>query len=155
MAHKGRHYPVAFRRDFNYRSDVSSTTAFPRHWTVVLHSGAVPVYPIDGATFVCGGDMFVAPDELRWESPVQHVAGFNWQLTALLQFFQLPDSILTAHWQLQRLDKGLVSSWVTSPPDYFNPFGFSGVFARTLFNDFTVFPRGSFFYFSSTNPTGY
>jgi hypothetical protein len=155
MAHKGRLYPVAFRRDFNFHCDIRSTTTLPLHWRATLHSFVVPPYPIDGSIFVCGGDVFIPPDKLRWQSAVQPVGGFDWRLTAILQFVQLPDTILKSHWELERLDKGLVAAWETSPPDYFNPFGFSGLFAKTLFNDFTVFPHGSFFYNSSTSAVGY
>lgn len=155
MAHIGRRYPVAFRRDWNKNSDISNPNAFPLHWRVTLHSGVTPTYAVDGAVFVLGPDVFQPPDELRWFSATQSIGGFNWQLVALLHWFNLPNTIFTTTWELLRSDRGLVAAWKPGPPSYDNPFGVVSGFAQTTFNDFAVFPRNSFFYNSTTNPAGH
>lgn len=155
MAHKGRKYPVDFRRDWNRNADISITSPNPDRWHVVLHSGVTPPYPIDGSVFVCLPVGFTPPDEIVWRSAVQSIGGFQWWLDAHDQFIALPDANRVALWQLHRLDKDLVAAWHPRLPDRSDPWRFISTEANTIFTDTTVFPRGQFFYNSSTSPVGY
>ena len=155
MAHRGRRYPVAFRRDWNQKSDISNPAAHALHWRVTVRSGVSPPYGVDGSVFVCGPDVYVSPNELRWQSPVQHVSGFDWRLTVFATYPFIPDTKLTGQWQLERMDRGRVAFWVNHSPSYLDPWSFESGFAKTLQLDGIVFPRGGFFENSVTTPVGH
>jgi len=155
MAHRGHAYPVNFRRDWNFNGDISIASPIPDRWRVVIHSGITPPYPIDGSVFICLPIGFLPPDILQWQSAVQTIGGFQWQLTAQDFFFGLPDTNRIASWQLQRADKGLVAAWRPRHEDRRDPFAFVSSEASTFFLDTSVFTHGGHFHASSTDPVGY
>lgn len=155
MAHRGRLYPVAFRRDFNFQCNVQSTTAFPKVWDVVLHSGVAPGYIVDGERFICQEIIGPNPATITWLSPARTIGIWFWQLRVNLSFWALPDSDLQSTWILQR-DAIDVSRWRRIHSDRFNPIGFPiGLYSEVLFTDTTTFDRGADFNHSLTNPQGY
>jgi hypothetical protein len=155
MAHRGRHFPVNFRRDFNQNCDISNVNAAAETYRVVVHSGVLPPYPIDGTVFICTPTVSPASAELRWLSELKFVGGFNWQLLGILIFPFVPDTKLSFSWTMLRIGRGSVAQWFYHSPSYNDPFTFESGFAKTVNVDAGVFPRGAFFENSTTTPVGY
>lgn len=155
MAHRGRPYPVAFRRDFNQYSNIANGHAFPLKWHVVVHSGVVPVYPLDGSVWVCGPDVYIPDGLLQWSAPVQHIAGVDYQLRVQLLYTNLPDSLLVAHFLFVTNPTGYGFYWIPREPVRDDPFSFVSGEARTFDLDHTLYPRGGFFQNSNWAAVGY
>jgi len=143
------------RRDFNFNSDISVPNPLPDRWRVVVHSGVIPTYPIDGAVFTLLPFGYVPVGDFHWVSAVQTIGGFQWRMDAICSFLALPDTRRTASWQLFRLDKNLVAAWRPRHEDRKDPFAFVSSEASTFFLDTSVFAHGGQFHASSTDPVGY
>src|SRR6476619_3563545 len=117
MAHRGRLYPVNFRRDFNQGSDVSNTRSLAHDYQITLDSNTSRGYPVDGQSFVCSPT--VSPDvrDLRWLSDVRHLGNFDWQLSIRARLIDVPDTRLQSFMELARLDVGPVARWQSITPD--------------------------------------
>lgn len=155
MAHKGRLYPVHFRRDFNFQCDVSSLRVLPKVWTNTLSSGEFVPYIIDGRTFVC--QEVAGPDDhtIAWLSPAAMYGIWLWQLRLHVSFWQLPDSDLQATWILQR-DAIDVARWRGVQSDRYDPVNPGRLISwQQPFLDFTTFPHGGNFNNSRFGPVGY
>lgn len=155
MAHRGRFYPVHFRRDFNANCDIRSISAFAKKYAIRLHSGTSPGYVVDGEQFIL--QEIAGPDAstIAWLSPSRTIGIWDWQLRLLVSFPHLPDALLQATWFLYR-DVIVVSSWRPIEFDRFNPLESNTQLTwQVLFTDFTTFDRGANFNFSTLNAVGY
>jgi len=155
MAHRGKHYPVLIRRDFNFNSDISIANPLPARWRVVVHSGVTPTYPIDGAIFVCVPNGFVPPDQYTWLSPKQVISGLHYFVRVLHNFPALPDTIRRGTFQLETDEHSLVAAWANRNDSRRDPFAFISTEANTFFLDHGLFTHGGQFHASSTDPVGY
>lgn len=155
MAHRGRFYPVAFRRDFNARCDISSTTALADSYEITLHSGVIPPYGVEGFLFFL--DQLPMPDNhtLAWGCTDVEVADELWSIRLRVEFSELPDTILLGTYYLFR-SGFLCSSWRPVPDgDRFNPLGPATLHSEVLYTDFGTFPNGANFNFSRAIAHGY
>jgi len=155
MAHRGRSYPVDFRRDFNFNGDVSVASPNPDRWRIVIHSGVTPPYPVDGAVFTCVPAGFVPPDQYTWLSPQQLISGLHYFVRVLHNFPALPDTIRRGTFQLETAERALVAAWDNRLNSRTEPYAFVSSEAHTFFRDSGLFPRGGTFQLSSTSPVGY
>jgi len=155
MAHRGRLYPVAFRRDFNYNSDISNVSTLAREYLITLKSGVIPPYVVDGATFHL--TPLPQPDAatLAWGQTDVDIGDFLWSIRLRVDFPELPDSWLRATWFLFKFEF-LVSSWRGVPKSRDNPLDAGNLLTQAvLFTDFATFPLGANFNFSLATPAGY
>lgn len=155
MAHRGRTYPNHFRRDFNYFCDVSNPTHYAKAYTIKLDSNVVPPYIVDGQFFtlveVAGPD----PTRIAWLSNARTIGIWLWQLRCDVQFFNLPTDERRPTWVLER-DAIKVSSWRGNFDLQTNAVsGGRPLFGSVLLTDFTTFPAGANFNFSTVTPVGY
>jgi len=155
MAHRGRPYPVDFRRDYNQNCDVSIPRPNAARYRVVIHSGVVPTYPIDGTVFVPERAVYIPVNLLKWTSARVTVGGFQWWVEIDQIFPFLPDTKRTALLTLFRSDRSNVASWAYRAPSYDDPLQFISTEANTSGLDPFVFPRGGSFQNSTTTPIGY
>jgi len=155
MAHRGKHYPVDFRRDFNLNGDISVPSPNPHRWRVTIHSGVIPPYPVDGAVFICVPVGFVPPDQYTWISPKQVIGGLHYFVRVLHNFFFLPDTIRNGSFQLETDERALVAAWRNNHGSRTEPFAYISSEASTFFRDTVLFSRGGSFQLSATDPVGY
>lgn len=155
MAHRGRFFPVNFRRDFNANCDISSTTALAQAYTIELHSGTVPPYAVDGAVFVLNPTDPPSADALEWLSDVSVIAGHEYQLRLFVQIVQTVDVLLRATWRLSK-DDFVVSQWRGVDKSRVDPLERGTLLTWQVdFTDFGAFPNGANFNFSHSGPVGY
>lgn len=155
MAHRGKFFPVNFRRDFNANCDIRSTTALAQAYTIELHSGTSPGYAVDGSVFVLNPTDQPSPDALEWLSGVSVIAGHEYQLRLFVQIVQTVDVLLRATWRLSK-DDFVVSQWRGVDSSRFDPLakGTIGTW-QVDFTDFGAFPQGANFNFSHSSAVGY
>lgn len=120
-----------------------------------MHSGVVPPYIIDGATFhlqeVAGPD----PQTIAWLAPGQTLGIWFWQVRLFVRYNNLPDTIMQATWFLER-DAIIVASWRRIHQSRVDPVtGGNMLTWETIFTDFTTFPAGATFNFSIVGATPY
>lgn len=155
MAHRGRLYPVHFRRDFNRNCSIAGTAGFAKAYAVTLHSGTLPAYIVDNERFECVE--VAGPDNatIQWLSPARTIGINFWQLRILVSFWQLPDSQLQSTWILER-DAIVVSKWRPVPFSYDEPLRKRPFLpGQVLFTDETTFERGADFNASTYVAIGY
>lgn len=155
MAHRGRLYPVHFRRDFNPNTSAKTPGAWPKGWRTTLHSGVAPPYIVDGHTFdlqeIAGPNV----STIAWLSPAVMLGLWLWQVRFHISFWQLPDTPTQPTWFLER-DAIVVSSWRGIHSSRSNEISSHNQLAwEVLFTDFTTFPAGANFNFSNVNTIGY
>ncbi len=155
MAHRGKFFPVNFRRDFNANCDIRSTTALAQAYSVDLHSGVEPPYPVDGTHWIVRSIDQPNPSTVAWLSDLSDISGQTYQLRLWVEIIEPVGCILRVTWFLFKNDF-LASSWRPNAGDRFDPFQshFQPSW-QVLFTDFATFPRGANFNFSSSGPTGY
>lgn len=155
MAHRGKYWPVHFRRDFNWNCDIRSLTAFPRDWTIIFNSHTSPGYLIDGERFILTEIEGPNPSTIAWLSASRTIGIWDWQVRLFVRFINLPDSVLQSEWILYR-DVIIVARWRRIFSDRFDPVtGGNPLTYQTLFVDVTTFPVGADFNYSTMHPTGY
>lgn len=155
MAHRGKYYPVAFRRDFNFNCDIRSTTALADSYEITLHSGVTPPYGVEGFLFFLS--TLPMPDErtLAWGCTDVEVDDELWSIRLRVEFSALPEAWLTATWFLFR-SGFLCSSWRGVPRSRENPLDAGNLITQqVLFTDFSTFPSGADFNHSRTVAHGY
>src|SRR5215471_17371132 len=122
MAHRGRRYPVHFRRDYNQGGNIAAPWVLAENYHVPLFS----IYPFPpapvGTDFVCPGQPVSGVSDPTWLSDPVANSGHLWQLRITVYFSALPDSILRSRLELSRLDVGLVLQWRNGEGSYSNPF---------------------------------
>lgn len=156
MAHRGRNYKVAFRRDFNQQSDIRSLSTLADQYDVKIHSyNHVPGPAPEGLELRCRPVDMPADNALRWQSDWLPSAGHEWRFTIDAFFNALPDTTLWSLFRLERRDIGLVNAWHRGFADYFDPFQFSSLQDNWVFNDFAVYPVGASFGGSTPVAVGY
>lgn len=155
MAHRGKYFPVNFRRDFNANCDIRSTTALAQAYTTTLHSGTSPGYDVDGAVFVLNPADPPGPDALEWLSGVSVIADHEWQLRLFVQIIRTVDVLLRATWRLSK-DDFVVSQWRGVDSSRFDPLERGTLLTWQVdFTDFGAFPQGANFNNSIAGPVGY
>lgn len=155
MAHRGRTYPNAFRRDFNTFCDTSAPQRYAQAYDCKMDSGFVPPYLVDGHVFrlteVAGPD----PTTIAWLSPAIDIGIWFWQLRCYVQYYNLPTDDRRATWILQR-DAITVSIWRPNlDPRWNQVAGGRPLFGEVIFTDFTTFERGANFNFSLVTEVRY
>jgi len=136
MAHIGRAYRVAFRRDMSLNSFTPST-----HWPEYFDYKFVLTPPgfimlLQGHTFRCGPANYTSINTIQWDSqPILHGAffwivslfltipptppqqfNFNMELTTLDPFF-----VYSEHWQTAEGENPLASLSHGAVATFFNP----------------------------------
>lgn len=155
MAHRGRFFPVHFRRDFNRDTNAGAFTALAQAYNVVLNSGVVPGYLVDGERFRCQEIAGPDPATLAWLSPARDIGIWFWQLRIHVSFWTLPDTQLRSTWFLER-DAIVVSSWRPIPTSYDDPIRKPPFLpGQVLFTDETTFEHGADFNNSIVTPAEY
>lgn len=155
MAHRGRFFPVHFRRDFNRDTNAGLFTSFAQAYNVVLNSGVVPGYIVDGERFRVQEIAGPNPSTIAWLSPSRTIGIWDWQLRLLVSFWQLPDTQLQPTWILYR-DAIMVSSWRPILFSYNDPIRKPPFLpGQVLFTDETTFERGADFNNSLVSPAEY
>jgi len=155
MAHRGKFYPVAFRRDFNFNCDIRSISTLADSYEITLHSGVAPAYGVEGFLFFLS--QLPQPDErtLAWGCTDIEVDDELWSLRLRVEFLNPPECILRSTWFLFR-SAFLASSWRGNAGDRFDPLsGNSPLGWQVLFTDFATFPSGANFNNSVHRAHGY
>jgi hypothetical protein len=155
MAHRGRLYPVHFRRDFNHNADIRSTTTLAATYVTTLKSGLVPPTIVDGHTFRLQD--IAGPDDatVAWLSPLQHIGLWDWQCRLWVRIVRTVDVLLEATWFLER-DGILASSWRGVAADRFDPLASGNPLTwRVLFTNTAIFPIPPNFNYSVKSAEGY
>lgn len=155
MAHRGRLFPVNFRRDFNQGGDISNVNAIAESYRIVIHTGVVPAQPIDGTVWIVTPTAMENPVYLKWLSERRLFQGFHLQLSVFCGFPNNPDTVLQAQFRFDTTERGRAAEWnLGFPGSYTAPF-ILGPGASTGVVDPAVFPRGGQFQNSLATPVGY
>lgn len=85
MAHKGKRWPVLYRRDMNLNVSNNSIGWARRYLTFITWTSSGPGQRLSGFEFDCGPDEYPAIDKIVWRSGFVSVGIDRWQLTLTSQ----------------------------------------------------------------------
>lgn len=155
MAHRGKYYPVNFRRDFNHNANIASTSALPECWRNDIRDFDPPQAPAGHTFIACPDPALPGMPVLGWISDWATVAGHEWRVRLQCDFPSLPDTLLRGRLFMDRRDVGLVAIWKRGDPDYFDAFNFNIFTQALLYWDPAVFTRAPQFQSSILSAVGY
>jgi hypothetical protein len=141
MAHRGKDWPVVFRRDFNLNSQ-TYRHGLANRYDVGTQAFTFPDYPeLQNTVWDCGPGTLEPPARLAWLSNVRVLAGRSWQFRfygtlsgAALEFF-------TPSWELW-LNGAKILAYALRAPDHNSDVPINGLGGSITFQDPTKFPHG-------------
>ena len=85
MAHKGRQWPVAFRRDFNLNVPTNNLGWARRYIGYITFMAQGLGGAVSGVEFDCGPDFQSQPNELDWSSEFKRIGLFFYKMELITQ----------------------------------------------------------------------
>ena len=123
MAHRGKFYPVAFRRDWNLNVH-TNRIGFAKDYNFYYDSLTVGVWPgLVGAVFVCSEQPQSVPDLLEWASDYMPADGYLWRVRMQQRLTSHAPATEQPSTFVDRSDIGNVYEAVirTAQPGHLNP----------------------------------
>lgn len=154
MAHKGRLYPLAFRRDLSINVN-NYSLGFAHAYTITLQVNFFAnLSCLDG--LVLGSVEQPMPNLLtmEWLGAYQPACGDLWRIRLRQQFVNLAPATLAKLGFLERFPGDVVSAWHWNEPDKDATFRFN-TNAGTDYWDPSVFASDPTLWASSIEPVGY
>jgi hypothetical protein len=155
MAHRGRRYPVHFRRDWNQNSDISNPFVLAESYRLVLHTGPSGSSILDGAVFVLTPTTTFSIAVLQWLSSNRHLGGFDYYVIQQSVFGNLPDTILESFADLYTVQRGHAAGWRFCANSRTEPFKYDPANGATVIYDPVTCPATAKLEYSRTTPIGY
>jgi hypothetical protein len=155
MAHRGRRYPVHFRRDWNQNGDISNAFAIAENYRLVLHLGPGVGGPLEGAVFVLTGTTMPNTATLQWRSENRRLGTFDYFVIQQSVFGNLPDTILESFGDLYTVQRGHAAGWRFCANSRLEPFKYDPPAGATVVYDTVTVPATAKIEYSRTTPIGY
>ena len=154
MAHRGKVYPVAFRRDWNLNVH-TNRIGFAKDYNFYYDSLTVGVWPgLVGAVFVCSEQPQSVPDLLEWASDYMPADGYLWRVRMQQRLTSHAPATEQPSTFVDRSDIGNVYEAVIRTAQPGSDFS-QDLSAHTVFWDSSVYPVDPAIYLSSIQPKGY
>jgi len=141
MAHRGKTWPVVFRRDFNLNVQ-TYRHGLAEKYRVELPVFTFPDYPeLRNTQWTCGPGALEAPQSLAWLSVVTTLAGRNWQIRFYGRLSGTALDFFTPSWELW-LNGVKIFSYAMRAADRSSDVPINGTMGSILFQAPGKFPSG-------------
>lgn len=155
MAHRGKLFPVHFRRDFSANANIQNPGVLAEGYDIILQGDNTVPSVVNGHLFHLSPVDQPDPASIQWRSETELLGGQDWDVILRVTIVQTVDVLLKAVWFLFR-NEFLASSWQSVPANRLFPVQRGpAAFGQVLFTAGDVFPHGANFNFSDWHPTGY
>jgi len=141
MAHRGKDWPVLFRRDFNLNVQ-TYRHGLAEKYRVQIPQFVFPDYPeLRNTDWFCGPGVLQPVADLTWSSPITVLSGRAWQVQmhGILSGTSL--ELFTPSWQLW-LASALTIAYELRAPDHTSDIPLTGAAGHVTFIDPSKFPSG-------------
>lgn len=141
MAHRGKPWPLTFRRDFNL--NVNTYRAGLAHdYLLQTHQFMFTDWPLlRNLDWHCGPATDAVLPRLIWRSEMRTISGHTWRFRLVGTLVGDPLQLFEPSWYLER-DGSDVCAWLMADATSNSRFPPSGVQGRIIFFDPVVFPSG-------------
>lgn len=138
MPHRGRPYPVAYRRDFNLGLQTNNTGWAQSYEVTLRNLGPGPGGGLAGKPFVCGPDTFASPQSIFWTSAPEIMFGFVFVVEARIA---ITDGIhIDRNIFVIEAVNGVVLHLIYDDAQFSKTAGFPDVLWHSVFQDQFFFP---------------
>jgi hypothetical protein len=141
MAHRGKDWPVLFRRDFNLNVQ-TYRHGLAEKYHVQIPQFVFPDYPeLRNTDWICGTGLYDPPDRIAWNSPLTVLSGRTWQVQMHGTLSGAGLALFTPTWQLW-LNGALTITYELRAADHTTDIPISGAAGHVSFIDASKFPSG-------------